>query len=230
MKNLLFVLAALLGGCSGNRTFVPSNPLDVELGDPYVLLASDGRYYMYGTGGVRDGFGCYVSDDLTRWEYAGAVYRGNTPESWAVANFWAPEVYERDGITCLVANNAMIQGDIELVPDCRMDDGLLNVIVAETEGAAQLLKPLAFGLVDRTGKAIGRPHLESFAGREITVASSGPVPLEIDGEVVSEGVSSYAARVLPGAVRIVVDALSPYGSAEDGSSRFGGSDVIAYPQ
>ena len=97
MKNLLFVLAALLGGCSGNRTFVPSNPLDVELGDPYVLLASDGRYYMYGTGGVRDGFGCYVSDDLTRWEYAGAVYRGNTPESWAVANFWAPEVYERDG-------------------------------------------------------------------------------------------------------------------------------------
>ena len=97
MKNLLFVLAALLGGCSGNRTFVPSNPLDVELGDPYVLLASDGRYYMYGTGGVRDGFGCYVSDDLTRWDYVGAVYRGNTPESWAVANFWAPEVYERDG-------------------------------------------------------------------------------------------------------------------------------------
>ncbi len=140
------------------------------------------------------------------------------------------EVYERDGITCLVANNAMIQGDIELVPDCRMDDGLLNVIVAETEGAAQLLKPLAFGLVDRTGKAIGRPHLESFAGREITVTSSSPVPLEIDGEVVSEGVSSYAARVLPGAVRIVVDALSPYGSADDGSSRFGESDVIAYPK
>ena len=84
--------------------------------------------------------------------------------------------------------------------------------------------------MDRTGKAIGRPHLESFAGREITVTSSSPVPLEIDGEVVSEGVSSYAARVLPGAVRIVVDALSPYGSADDGSSRFGESDVIAYPK
>ena len=35
--------------------------------------------------------------------------------------------HEREGITCLVANNAMIQGDIQLVPDCRMNDGLLNV-------------------------------------------------------------------------------------------------------
>ena len=34
-----------------------SNPLSVQFGDPYVLLASDGRYYMYGTGaGAVDGF------------------------------------------------------------------------------------------------------------------------------------------------------------------------------
>lgn len=140
------------------------------------------------------------------------------------------KVYERDGITCLVANNAMIQGEIELVPGCRMDDGVLDVIVAETEGAVQLLKPLAFGLVDPTGKAIGRPHLESFSGRQITVESSGPVPLEIDGEVVADAVTSYSARVLPGAVRVVVDALSPYCPADDAPPRFGDSGVIAYPK
>ena len=67
------------------------------LGDPYVLLASDGKYYMYGTGGVKDGFGCYVSDDLSHWKYLGAVYQGNTEDSWAESCFWAPEVYERDG-------------------------------------------------------------------------------------------------------------------------------------
>lgn len=138
--------------------------------------------------------------------------------------------YERDGITCLVANNAMIQGDIQLVPDCRMDDGMLDVIMVETSDAAQLLKPLAFGLVDRSGKAIGRPHLESFSGREIRVESMGAVPIEVDGEVVSGLVRSYEARVLPKAVRIIVDTMSPYGSADDGSSRFGDSDVIAYPK
>lgn len=69
----------------------------IFFGDPYVLLASDGRYYMYGTGGVRDGFGCYVSDNLEDWRYLGPVYRGNTEESWAESSFWAPEVYEKDG-------------------------------------------------------------------------------------------------------------------------------------
>lgn len=138
--------------------------------------------------------------------------------------------YERDGIACLVANNAMIQGDIQVVPGCRMDDGLLNVIMVETEDIAHLLKPLAFGIVDPEGRAMGRPHIESFAGRRITVESARPVPLEIDGEVVADAVGSYSAQVLPAAVRIVVDALSPYGSADDGSSRFGESDVIAYPR
>lgn len=138
--------------------------------------------------------------------------------------------YERDGISCLVANNAMIQGDIQLVPDCRMDDGMLDVIVLETSDAAQLLKPLALGLVDKSGKAVGRPHLESFKGREVRVECSEPVPVEVDGEVVEGVVRSYEARVLPGAVRLVVDPMSPYGSADDGSSKFGGSDVIAFPE
>lgn len=138
--------------------------------------------------------------------------------------------HERDGISCLVANSAMIQGDIQLVPDCRMDDGMLDVIVLETSDAAQLLKPLALGLVDKSGKAVGRPHLESFRGREVRVECSEPVPVEVDGEVVEGMVRAYEARVLPGAIRLVVDPMSPYGSADDGSSKFGGSDVIAFPE
>ncbi len=75
-----------------------TNPLPVKFGDPYVLLASDGRYYMYGTGaGAVDGFCVYSSDNLIDWKAEGQVYRGNVPGSWAVANFWAPEVYERNG-------------------------------------------------------------------------------------------------------------------------------------
>ena len=137
--------------------------------------------------------------------------------------------HEREGITCLVANNAMIQGDIELIPDCRMDDGMLDVIVAETSDAAQLLKPLAFGLMDRSGKVMGRPHLESFRGREIHVEIDEPAALEVDGDVIPGLVTSYEARVLPAAARIVVDSMGPYASGDDGPSRFGGSDVIAYP-
>lgn len=139
------------------------------------------------------------------------------------------QTYERDGICCLVANNAMIQGDIQIVPDCRMDDGMLDVIMVETSDAAQLLRPLAFGLVDKEGHALGRPFLESFRGREIRVEASKPVPLEVDGDAVPGTVQAYEARALPGAVRIIVDATSPYGTADDGKSRFGGTSEIAYP-
>ncbi|GHU76121.1 hypothetical protein FACS189414_1510 [Bacteroidia bacterium] len=73
------------------------NPLAVSFGDPFVLKASSGKFYMYGSGGVKDGFRACVSSDLVHWEELGRVYQGNTSESWGVANFWAPEVYEING-------------------------------------------------------------------------------------------------------------------------------------
>lgn len=76
-----------------------TNPLPVTLGDPYVLLASDKKYYMYGTyeSAKLKGFGTYSSDNLRDWKYEGQVYYGNTPSSWTKKNYWAPEVYERKG-------------------------------------------------------------------------------------------------------------------------------------
>ena len=70
---------------------------EIRFGDPFVLRASDGKYYMYGTGGVKDGFRCYVSDNLEEWTDGGRVYRGNTGSSWTKDSFWAPEVYEISG-------------------------------------------------------------------------------------------------------------------------------------
>lgn len=95
--SILFLFFVFLACRDSRKEVAYQNPLDVKLGDPYVLLASDGHYYMYGTGGVKDGFVCYSSDDLVHWKPEGRIYRGNTAESWTKANFWAPEVYEKDG-------------------------------------------------------------------------------------------------------------------------------------
>ena len=117
--------------------------------------------------------------------------------------------HERDGIGCLVANTATVQGEIEVVSDCSMSDGRIDVIVLETSDAVQLLVPLFSGLLDRRGKA-GRPFIEHFSGREVTVESSVPIPMQIDGDVVADAVMGYQARVLPGANDIIVDPTSPY--------------------
>jgi beta-xylosidase len=95
-KSLLPLVAALTAvGCC-HRSAQPVNPLDIKLGDPFVLLAPDGSYYMYGTTEGSNSFSCYRSDDLTRWDSVGRVYLPDSA-AWGVSCFWAPEVYERDG-------------------------------------------------------------------------------------------------------------------------------------
>lgn len=101
---LFFLVAGLVVACSNpgkttseKNTIGYSNPLPVAFGDPFILLASDGKYYMYGTGGVEKGFGAYSSNNLVDWHFEGEVYSGNQPNSWTVKNYWAPEVYEIDG-------------------------------------------------------------------------------------------------------------------------------------
>ena len=92
---ILIALAACTPG-SKRVAWDSPNPLDVKLGDPFILHAADGRYYMYGTS-LADGFEAFVSDDLRAWKPCGQIYKGGTPEQWNLDCFWAPEVYERGG-------------------------------------------------------------------------------------------------------------------------------------
>ena len=120
------------------------------------------------------------------------------------------KVHELQGIGCLIANSSMMQAGIELAPGNRMNDGLLEVIVIETHMTAKLVRPLLSGFFDRTGDSLGRPYLNSFSGKEITVESTAPMPLEVNGEVTCHDIYAYSARCLPGAVNVVVDYMSPY--------------------
>lgn len=140
------------------------------------------------------------------------------------------EVVERDGISCIVANTATIQGDIQVVPDCRMDDGLTDVIVLETQDATQLLRPIFMGLIDREGKTLGRPYIESWRGRKVRVESGRPIPLEIDGDPVGDDVTSWGVNTLAGACRVIVDEMSPYHGKKVGAPRFGAAAQKPYPE
>lgn len=119
-------------------------------------------------------------------------------------------VHEHDGISCMVANNAMMQGEIEIVADCTMDDGLLDVIVLETTDAAQLIRPVLAGIVDPKGRDVGRPNITSYRGKHIKVTSDRPMKIEVDGDVATSEVLSWEAKVLPNCCTIICDAMSRY--------------------
>lgn len=101
LAGVVAALSVIASGCGGKSVdkYVVSevaNPIPVKFGDPFVLAASDGKYYMYGTS-LADGFEAYVSDDMSVWEPLGKVYQGGGESQWNVDCCWAPEVYERDG-------------------------------------------------------------------------------------------------------------------------------------
>ena len=98
MKKLFACLCCIvfLVSCAENKTTdTYKNPLNVAFGDPFILNASDGKFYMYGTSG-ESGFRTYSSEDMVNWKDEGLIYQGATPDSWTVDCFWAPEVYERN--------------------------------------------------------------------------------------------------------------------------------------
>ena len=94
---LSVILLVIFFSCDQKeRKITYSNPLSIEFGDPFILYASDGKFYMYGTSG-ENGFRTYSSDDMVSWNDEGLIYQGALPDSWTVDCFWAPEVYERNG-------------------------------------------------------------------------------------------------------------------------------------
>ena len=99
----IFTQATQAQTATTNQDNVYTNPLKVQLGDPFVLF-TQGTYYMYGTGKASDkGFSTYSSKDLVNWKPEGQVYVYNNKNGWSDPNtpwdgaYWAPEVYEVKG-------------------------------------------------------------------------------------------------------------------------------------
>ena len=110
-KNSIISLAFLtlmLTGCASkaNDTSMEvtvTNPLmdsegmPVTMGDPFILHASNGKFYMYGTTDYTFlDYRVYESDNLASWTYKGKCLLPQD-STWTTDVFWAPEVYERNG-------------------------------------------------------------------------------------------------------------------------------------
>ncbi|MCM8709689.1 glycoside hydrolase family 43 protein [Clostridium sp. SYSU_GA19001] len=105
---LIILVAMAAGGCimfqnkkvmtvnvdNFDDTF--KNPLNISnIGDPFVLKASDGKYYLYATS-AQYGFYVWSSINMLDWTKIGYAFQVNG-DNWANKDFWAPEVVEYKG-------------------------------------------------------------------------------------------------------------------------------------
>ena len=143
-------------------------------------------------------------------EIAYALAALSTPEP-QVAHFTIEhdgQVDELDGIGCMVGNTAVIQNDINLFPDCRMDDGFIDITVIEPAKTVELLPTLLAGVLDPTGKGLGRPQFKMFQAKEAKITAKPSLGMQFDGEVISNNAGVFGARVLPKCLEIIIDDFS----------------------
>ncbi|HIR91609.1 MAG TPA: NAD(+)/NADH kinase [Candidatus Limicola stercorigallinarum] len=117
-------------------------------------------------------------------------------------------VDELDGISCMLGNTAVIQNDINLFPGCRMDDGMLDIVVIEASTLVQLLPTAIAGVFDPAGKGLGRPQFKMFQAREAKITCTPSLGMQFDGELISNNSGVFGARVLPSCLDIIIDEFS----------------------
>ena len=95
----LFSAAALCAGEEAGKSYKRS---EMRVRDPFVFADKKTNFYYMHANDNSQGLKVYRSKDLENWEFLG---RSFTPDSdfWGKADFWAPDMFERDGKYYVIA-------------------------------------------------------------------------------------------------------------------------------
>ena len=130
---------------------------------------------------------------------AGAAHLGLPPIRFSIRMDDGPPV-EREARSVVVGNSGLLPGGFILLPDARIDDGLLDVGVLAPHGP--------FGWPRVATRVLTHSHrqdrnLERFQARKVEITAHSPLPREVDGEVVEQG-RTLTVEVRPAALSVRV--------------------------
>jgi YegS/Rv2252/BmrU family lipid kinase len=108
--------------------------------------------------------------------------------------------FEQTTAMTAVMNGRAFGGSFHVCPDARMDDGELDLLIADGVGRLAIL-----GLVPKImrGAHAGDPRLKLTRARRVTIESEAPLLVEADGEIAFEDARRLEIEVLPGALRVL---------------------------
>jgi diacylglycerol kinase family enzyme len=108
------------------------------------------------------------------------------------------EVFDRPAVNTFVANGRYSGAGMCWAPPARVDDGFLDVVIAEP-------MPKTTTLMQQhkvySGSILEVPGMHHFKGKEVMISSQDDVLLEIDGE--QPGLIPAAFKVIPKALNLV---------------------------
>jgi len=110
----------------------------------------------------------------------------------------------RQGSFVLIGNGRFYGGPFVLFKEARVDDGKLDVLIFKNLGYLDIVRYLQAIVL---GNHTALSDVEYFQTAQVRVTSAGPVPVEVDGDVI--GKLPVTFKVIPGAIRV----LTPKGSS-----------------
>jgi diacylglycerol kinase family enzyme len=122
------------------------------------------------------GWGAYVLE--------GARHIGKQPMRLRLSIDGGPEQHLY-GRTVLVANVGMLVAGIDLIPEARADDGLLDVLIIDPSSPRDWVRTSA-GILRGRGAA-DDPSRTHLRGRDVVVTTAHPRSRQIDGDTVADG-------------------------------------------
>ncbi|GEK86133.1 diacylglycerol/lipid kinase family protein [Microbacterium aerolatum] len=120
------------------------------------------------------------------------------------------EPQEVRGHTLLIGNCGMVQGGVRLLPDAKLDDGRLDLLLVSADGALQWLDTVRSVVWDngirriltRGESAVSTESTQHLTAERVRVELEQPLAFEVDGEEFGE-VSSFEVRVQAGALNVL---------------------------
>ena len=181
-------LAVALGGASVDRVI----DLAVADGVPFTAMAGMGLDAAVVAG-------TKLKHHLGWLAYAmsGAVHLAVPPVRFTIRlDDGAP--VEREARSVVAGNSGLLPGGFSLLPDARVDDGLLDVGVLAPHG------PLGWPRL--AARVLTHSHyedrmLERFQARKVEISTSALLPREVDGELASSS-HSLTVTVQPNALTV----------------------------
>ncbi|MGH7495848.1 MAG: diacylglycerol/lipid kinase family protein [bacterium] len=106
---------------------------------------------------------------------------------------------ERDSVFVMICNSRYIGGNMKVAPEARLDDGLMDIVLAKEISRIGLIRafPSVFA-----GHHTDHPKIEMFRGRKLRLESDPPQLLTPDGEIV--GKTPMEIEVLPRRLQFIL--------------------------
>ena len=121
---------------------------------------------------------------------SGAAHLALPPARFTIRLDGGPPI-EREARSVVVGNSGLLPGGFSLLPDARLDDGMLDVGVLAPHGP--------FGWTRLATRVLTNSHhqdrmLERFQARKVEITAGAPLPREVDGELVTAGPLAHGHR------------------------------------